>query len=606
MSLSAVSVLLSMTLGCAMTAAPPESGLHAAMDQTSKRQLASAEGDGVAAEPDANSFELNPAESKADFASGSSLSAPSSFRKDPPRSCVAIRGNGELIMAHFNSLAHLVEHYGLYDGLAGGSSGSVSIFIYESIIQNPALWDCPKCTKQDTALRASLLLKTLWAYFDVVRNSEDAKAVFDLAGAVGKLQKDFKAKGLANKLKTPGDAYDVARRLTTLLEDSEITGLINPDILKMLKQVTGPQLKLYQVKEVQAAIATFGQFKAEDKKIFFRPGLISFSVLAERFGRVGNFYAGRGGSGLYDHAGVKHFLDTCAPGSMDLSWRDLKTKEPKCGQEAFDLIHDYRAKLLAAGGKIPNSRLNDKVGKYAHILVATGILEKPEAAKWREGLKRYRSNVGFDEYQFKVFDQLRFGYWGQESDLEKVAMNPEGFTDLKTSKRLMMAAPDWHTALTYSAAEPGLAPFKPMGSTGWVSAAGWTDLSPTLVLRNMGCQKVTYITRQGDCSPFGRGVAKNIGMSDSQDRLLYSLENPQSSYSQSLRQADGVWCTNWNTYPVQTNLNGMDLDSYDSPMESDKAFKMVGFAPYRKLMRSKHRGCGGMAPVEADKYPARK
>src|SRR5262249_23758318 len=56
--------------------------------------------------------------------------------------CAAVRGNGESILTHFASLAHITEHYGKIGGMAGGSSGSITTFTYESILKNPVVHSC--------------------------------------------------------------------------------------------------------------------------------------------------------------------------------------------------------------------------------------------------------------------------------------------------------------------------------------------------------------------------------------------------------------------------------------------------------------------------------
>jgi hypothetical protein len=52
--------------------------------------------------------------------------------------CAAIRANGQLVFAHFASLARAVEHYGPLAGAAGGSSTSLTIFPTEQVF----LTDC--------------------------------------------------------------------------------------------------------------------------------------------------------------------------------------------------------------------------------------------------------------------------------------------------------------------------------------------------------------------------------------------------------------------------------------------------------------------------------
>ncbi len=69
-----------------------------------------------------------------------------------PRLCAAVRGNGQSILTHFASLSQIVGHYGVVDGMAGGSSGSITTFVYESMLKNPVM-------KRDPA-RLALALKS--------------------------------------------------------------------------------------------------------------------------------------------------------------------------------------------------------------------------------------------------------------------------------------------------------------------------------------------------------------------------------------------------------------------------------------------------------------
>ena len=56
--------------------------------------------------------------------------------------CLGIRGNGQLVTAHFASMSRIIEHYCLASGISGGSSGSISSFLLDSIQMNPAVSDC--------------------------------------------------------------------------------------------------------------------------------------------------------------------------------------------------------------------------------------------------------------------------------------------------------------------------------------------------------------------------------------------------------------------------------------------------------------------------------
>src|SRR5262245_49290039 len=80
--------------------------------------------------------------------------------------CAAVRGNGENIGAHFGSLAHIIETYGVIEGMAGGSSGSITTFLYESILSNDAVNTCGKkaCDASQRSARVSLALKSIYGY----------------------------------------------------------------------------------------------------------------------------------------------------------------------------------------------------------------------------------------------------------------------------------------------------------------------------------------------------------------------------------------------------------------------------------------------------------
>ena len=82
--------------------------------------------------------------------------------EERPKLCAAVRGNGEVVFAHWPALAQIVEHYGPIDILSGGSSASHSIFLYESVTKNKFL-SCPNndaaCVKKKS-LEISLLLKS--------------------------------------------------------------------------------------------------------------------------------------------------------------------------------------------------------------------------------------------------------------------------------------------------------------------------------------------------------------------------------------------------------------------------------------------------------------
>jgi hypothetical protein len=198
------------------------------------------------------------------------------------------------------------------------------------------------------------------------------------------------------------------------------------------------------------------------------------------------------------------------------------------------------------------------------------------------------------------FDGIRFGYWGREADLATVQANPRGYSDLKTAKFLALGLDTWAEVLANSPAEPGLARLGDMTPTR-IAAGGWSDLHPVLVLKNLGCQSVVYVTRRGEESEFAEGVARQFGVTDTQLQALYALDQaagrPPSSQLLSIAAADGVWCTDWNSYDTP-ELQGITADSYGAPVETRAGLaRMV--TPYANARPTLNlRGCSvGASPL---------
>src|SRR5690349_6860427 len=127
--------------------------------------------------------------------SSSASSDESNIREaDGPHLCVALRGNGNYIITHFASLARLIENYGIIDGMAGGSSSTITMFTYESILKNPTLRTCgdQACSAEETAARAALLLKSLREYGQTVGSTDG----FIGDGGVVELVNNVKAAGI--------------------------------------------------------------------------------------------------------------------------------------------------------------------------------------------------------------------------------------------------------------------------------------------------------------------------------------------------------------------------------------------------------------------------
>ncbi|NJM10385.1 MAG: hypothetical protein HC883_05910 [Bdellovibrionaceae bacterium] len=163
---------------------------------------------------------------------------------------------------------------------------------------------------------------------------------------------------------------------------------------------------------------------------------------------------------------------------------------------------------------------------------------------------------------------------------------------MKKSRRFLpLGMASWREVLGLSPAEPGLASMQPfmVGQTEYISAGGWSDLHPIMVLKAAGCKRVVYVTRRGGESPFAQGVARRLLSQRGNQWLaspllskLYDLRNPMSSLRQSLNMADAVLCTDWNRFDVKNGLKDLIKDSYRaSPyyIRNREAFTGVTLVP---------------------------
>ena len=496
-----------------------------------------------------------------------------------PRLCAAVRGNGHYIVTHFASLARIVEHYGVVDGIAGGSSGSLTTFVYDSVLANPAVASCggaKECGDAARAARVSLALKSIEGYGLAVASSEEGVAIGNLVGVAAKLKQEVDARGIAALAST--DTASAAAQLREVLEIPEVRSLVNPEVLAMLGDAEHLE---YNVKEIHTSIATLGAFSVDDNRLFFRPGVLSWDALALLFGRVADFYAGYGADGDAQAA----WLDACAEASVGKEWAEAAAlpmpSGGTCGEAFGKLASDYRA-AARASGEAPR-RLGETIGAPSALrkVVSTSVLEGGAVASYEKARAAYLSGAhAAGDVPFDVaFDDIKFGYWGARADLAALAADGAGFGDLKTKKMTLLGDATWKEILTASPAEPGLSRFVELPD-GRISAGGWSDLAPTLVLKNMGCERVVYVTREGDESGFATKIAKHLGMSEAEWQKLYDLGDAQSSYNVSLESADAVWCTSWNSFG-DLQQREMAADSWRAPLETRDGFAGIrALAPY--------------------------
>jgi hypothetical protein len=499
------------------------------------------------------------------------------------RICVGVRGNGQLIFAHFASLARIVEHYGPIWGGAGGSSGSITLFLLDSMQRNPGLQTCGStaCTREEQGVRLGLLLKSMNGYADVLGMTPEAAAVGQLAPLAARFQ-DAGIEALAET-----DPAAAQQALLDLLGSDDLKDLVNPEVIDTITSSPDPA---FHVRDFGTALAGLGSFEVgctpeqaemgcNSKAIFVRPGLLDFTALVEKIGRIADFYAGLGPQ---DAARWQSWLDACAPASKGATWTNVAAAplgaQGTCGAEFTAMVETYRDALVSSGAR--PARLDHPIGDGLAALISTSVLTGDAIDAFAGARADYQAGAAYT--MDVAFDDVRFGYWGAADDLARVEGNPFGFEDLKTQKFLSLGTATWAEALSYSPAEPGLARALEIDDA-HVSAGGWSDLHPTLVLANLGCDQTIYVTRRGEESGFATGVARELGMTDAEGTALYDL-GAASSFAESVALADAVWCTDWNNQSP-TNFAGVFADGYNAPMQVSSSYFEDAADPYANLSR---------------------
>lgn len=239
--------------------------------------------------------------------------------------CVAVRGNGPLITSHFGVLAQIMEEHGPVAGVAGGSSGSITSFLTESIMNNPLLDDCrPRvsllnvdgrfppdqvaaqlepelaCSPDERRARAALLYKSLIGYFGTLTASEEALAI-EALWALRAANEGVEAEGADDAIEgadAQGEAVDeegqahpaieAVRSALTLLQSRDLRELINGEVLDLIISFKG----IAFAKDIIGALKAAAAFEPGDHHMFIRPGVIDFEAFGRKLGRLASFYAG--------------------------------------------------------------------------------------------------------------------------------------------------------------------------------------------------------------------------------------------------------------------------------------------------------------------------
>ncbi|MDQ3365231.1 MAG: hypothetical protein M3680_07370 [Myxococcota bacterium] len=496
--------------------------------------------------------------------------------------CLAIRGNGPRLTAHFGAVSRMYEHYGLIDAVAGGSSGSITAFLVESVQANPALYRCggSDCTRRQIGDRGAFLFKSLLGYFEVLSESTEAltfREVTTLANAV--------SSGNLEAL-LASDPQAGVQALQGLLASPLLRDALNPELGELLRNSPDPTF------HARDLVATFKKglvFEATEPTIFVRPGAVRFPSFIDRVGRIATFYAGYG----QDPEPLAMLLDVCAPAARGKPWSDA-ARTPyagvTCGDQLRSMIAAWRDRALADPSL--TSRLDDSIGAFIPALVTTGVLEGAAVPAWRAARAAYlaASPVTLDV----TYEDVGIGYWGAAGDLVLVTEATDR-TDVKSRKRRSLGVATWRTALAASPAEPGLSRALELPE-GRVSVGGWSDLQPVLVLEDLGCDNTVLLTRPGGAGGFETQIMGLLGSDAATLQAITALDDPRSSDYQAIEAAAGVWCSDWDAPPTG-DLAAMTSIGYDAPFETKTPYFTTGDRYAGVIDRTGSAGCTlGVAP----------
>lgn len=478
--------------------------------------------------------------------------------QDDPALCVGVRGNGQKIFAHFGALARIHEDHGMISAIAGGSSGSITAFLTESIYANENVFFCGDdvCEDDVSASRAALMYKSIEGYTGVIARSDEVIAFQAIAPVIAELE----AQGVESLIAE--ERFDEAvDAMLTVFNSPELRDLINPEVIAVLQS---SEDRAFHAQDIWAGLAGLGSFKADSDIILIRPGVLDFGQFARKIGRVGSFYAGYGPA---DNGAWQAFFDACAEPARGKTWRQIATLDAgdgeTCGDRFNAMASTWRQELLADEDAFP-ARIDEPVGKHLSALVTTSVITGDAIDTWKQARADYLAAA---PYSFDVsYEDVRLGYWGRQADLDAIGENPLGFDDRKSQMFLSLGQRSYAEALALSPAEPGLARAIEI-SDDLVSTGGWSDLEPTLVLESIGCEQVILVTREGGTQGFGADVSRLLGMTDEIDAQLFDPGEDGSSVSRSLAAADGVVCTNWDSTGDLDFAATID-NAYNAPLQT--------------------------------------
>lgn len=511
---------------------------------------------------------------------------------DPkPQLCAAIQGNGDAIFAHFHSLARIISYYGLIDAAAGSSSGSITMFLYESMLLNPAIKDCTTCNREEKAQRVSLMLKSLVGFFDQSPGRREGMALYDFLTRLQEIHKN----GIWNRAErnAPEELTEADFRHFA----SILGALYNPRFEQVFKQ--SPD-KRFHYRDYKMAL-NLGAWKIDSPLVFLRPFPVTFEGIATIVGWIGNFYAGRN---YTNQAHWNEFFETCQPDTLkEKTWgqiaysnydpNDFKgfitkgvRKATDCQKKFSVLMTDY---LLQPKTPHRNDRVNERVGNHLATYPITGLIIGDGVKKIQSAKKAYWNAQKNIQINFDYEKEFRVGYFGTKRQLKLLKKNVDaekakGALDIKTSKFYPLPRFTWRDVFHTSPAEPSISEAIELVPDKIVSVSGWADPFPATILKMAECENTFFITAE----------RKSFQLVNEVNALLGGGKSGyvESALARGLKDSDAVWCTNWNEfsdYMKPENVYGLTESSFRAGFESKSPYFL--HRQFAKPATAKRYGC---------------
>ncbi len=487
-----------------------------------------------------------------------------SGRLRPPRpapeqsTCAGIRGNGANLFAHYGVLARQVEEYGAVTCAAGGSSGSITAFVLESIWANPDTHLCANrrlCGRRGRDARMALLLKSFIGLSEA--------GLFEDVNVIVTLLQEVSDNSMLERMRSPDfdESREALEAFIRVLQD--LGPLINKEAIELL--LTSPD-PIFHATDIIEGLQEGVQFVVSNPRVFLRTSVLDFEEVANLFGLYGSFYAGYGPA---DRPAMRRWMRACARPSIGLTWRETATLPGtlgrSCGEELVDLFNEYRLNFAEFDGR---SRVDDRIGRFLPVFGVTGVITGESVAIWEEARAAWlaATPIPFEPN----FEDIGVGYWGRRGELNRIAERLQSgrrFNDLGSMQFTPLNRATWREILAASPAEPGFSPAVPL-ATGALSVGGWADPLRVLSLEALGARATIAVNRRDGVGGFTVDITRLLNATEQDIDALYSTTDSASTFSRGLRRASGVWCTDWDGQMGDPNL--LFDDAYSSPLITDR------------------------------------